>query len=152
VARAARNRRGAADAQDRFAPAAAESQLHRTVAEFLDWMLLKPAVWTTFPAGWGKLGKATAGSLKGAGLKAGLPDILVFHDHEALGIELKTAAGKVTAIQAETHKALAAAGVPVYVCRSVEAVAEALVLHKIPMRKYRWQDRRGLKSTPLAAT
>ena len=131
---------------------ATEDEFHISVAELLDACLLPPTFYTTFPAGYGKLGKATAGSLKGAGLKAGFADILVFHDHGALGIELKTATGKVTAIQEETHKALAAAGVPVYVCRSVEAVAEALVLHKIPMRKYQWQDRRGLRSTPLAAT
>ena len=47
---------------------ASEAQLHKSVAEFLDWVLLPPALWTTFPAGWGKLGKATAGQMEREGV------------------------------------------------------------------------------------
>jgi hypothetical protein len=110
--------------------------LHRTVAEFLDWMLLPPTVWTTFPAGWGKLGKATAGSLRGAGLKVGMPDCLIFHQGRAVGIELKTDKGKLTIQQETMHERLTKAGVPVYVCRSMDQVFESLQLEMIPMRSF----------------
>jgi hypothetical protein len=99
-------------------------------------MLLPPTVWTTFPAGWGKLGKATAGSLRGAGLKVGMPDCLIFHQGRAVGIELKTDKGKLTIQQETMHERLTKAGIPVYVCRSMDQVFESLQLEMIPMRSF----------------
>ena len=129
-----------------------EAALHASVAEFLNWMLLPPAVWTTFPAGWGKLGKATAGYLKKSGLKAGLPDCLVFHNDTCIGIELKTEKGKLSAAQKAMFPLLEAAGIKIFVCRSMIEVDDVLRNCLVPMRSHQWQDRRGLKSTPLAVT
>jgi hypothetical protein len=112
----------------------AEADLHRTVAGFLDAALLPPAIWTTFPAGWGKLTKATSGRLKGAGLKAGMPDILVFYRARTLGIELKTEQGTLSKEQEEMFPLLNKAGVVIEVCRSVEEVLEALTGNNIPIR------------------
>jgi hypothetical protein len=113
-----------------------EAELHRSVAELLDWMLLRPAMWTTFPAGWTKMRKGAAGRLHGAGLKAGMPDAFVFHNGRTIGIELKTPSGKVSPVQFDMFEKLRLAGVPVHVCRSVDEVHEALAAHKIPMRKF----------------
>jgi hypothetical protein len=110
--------------------------LHRTVAEFLDWMLLPPTVWTTFPAGWGKLGKAVAGRLKACGMKEGMPDAFVFHGGRAIGIEFKTETSKQSLVQINMNYKLMNAGIPVYVCRSIEEVYDILISHKVPMRSF----------------
>jgi len=98
-------------------------------------MLLPPTVWTTFPAGWGKLGKATAGRLKGAGLKAGFPDILIFHQHGVVGIELKTKKGHVQPEQRDQFMRLEMVGIHTHICRTVDDVIEVLATGGISFRK-----------------
>ena len=112
-----------------------ENQLHASVAEFLDWALLPPALYTTFPAGWGRLGKATSGWLKKCGLKEGMPDILIFYDKRCVGIELKVGNNKQTQVQRDMTFKLARAGVPVYVATSIEAVEFILRHELLPMRE-----------------
>ena len=111
-----------------------ELALHRSVAEFLNWVVLPPAVWTTFPAGWTAMRTGAAGRLKGCGLKAGMPDILVFYNSFVIGIELKVKT-KPSSEQLEMFNKLHAAGVPVSIARSVEDVHQTLVTYKIPLRK-----------------
>lgn len=117
-----------------------ESQLHASVAQFLDWALLPPTIWTTFPAGWGKLTKGTAGRLYACGLKKGMPDILVFcrRDHNSsyvVGIELKAGRNGLSSAQRTMFAALQGVGIPVYVCRSIEDVAEMLTQEGISCRQ-----------------
>ena len=111
-----------------------EAQLHASVARFLDHFLLKPAFWTTFPAGWGLMTKATAGRLKRSGLKPGMPDLLVFFAGKTTGIELKTRDNKPSAAQLETFHTLQHAGVPVYCCWTIEEVIWSLKGRGIPLR------------------
>jgi hypothetical protein len=93
----------------------------------LDWVLLPPAIFTTFPAGWGKLTKGTAGRLYASGLKKGMPDILVFDVmRKVIGIELKAGANSVSAAQRDMFAKLQGVGVRVYVCKSLEDVINAL--------------------------
>ena len=111
-----------------------ESELHVSVAELLDWILVPPAMFSTFPAGWGKLSKATAGRLYASGMKKGMPDILVF-DHYLLGgdthpmvigIELKVGVNSLSSAQRTTFARLLGCGIRTYVCRSLEDVVTAL--------------------------
>jgi hypothetical protein len=117
-----------------------ESELHVSVAELLDWILLPPAMFTTFPAGWGKLSKATAGRLYASGMKKGMPDILVFNRVEqprrtaVIGIELKVGANAPTSAQRTMFAKLQAVGVRVFVCRTVNDVVQALDYANIPHR------------------
>ena len=113
----------------------AEGELHLAVAKLLDVALLPPAVWTTFPAGWGRLPRATSGRLHASGLKAGFPDILVFHNARCIGIELKTPQGRVSKEQEDMHKRLANAGVTVHICYSTEEVHDVLKREELPLRK-----------------
>lgn len=129
-----RSRRSARTSAPRQALAATEEQLHRTVAQFLDWMLKEPACYSTFPSGGYLLGKAAAGRLRARGLKAGMPDILVFHGGRAIGIELKSLKGRVSDAQKEMIPKLKAAGVPVYICRDFEGVIFALRNEGVPLR------------------
>ena len=119
-------------------PKISEIGLHRSVADFLSWTVLPPAVWTTFPAGWTAMRPGAAGRLKACGLKEGMPDILVFHDRRTFGIELKTEKGIVSPAQLSTFNLLEAAGIPVKIARSVDDVACFLLERCIPMRKVRY--------------
>jgi hypothetical protein len=135
-------------------PKITELQLHRSVAELLDYVLMQPVVWTTFPAGWGKLGKATAGQLYAAGLKRGLPDILIwtirgnkkydYKDPVCIGLELKVGKNIASPAQHELFNALREVGVDVYLCRSIDDVIDALDDAGIP--------RRGLVTHPRRNT
>lgn len=112
-----------------------ETALHRSVADFLSWVVLPPAVWTTFPAGWTAMRKGAAGRLKGCGLQAGMPDILIFYGGFTIGIELK-AKTKQSPVQLDMFNRLQMAGVPVSIARSVDDVEKTLRTYKIPMRKF----------------
>lgn len=104
-----------------------ESDLHVSVAQLLGWCLLPPALFTTFPAGWGKLTRSTAGRLFASGLKKGMPDILVFAPkHKVIGIELKIGVNAATSAQRTMFAALQALGIRVYICRSLNQVLMAL--------------------------
>ena len=117
----------------------------------LDWVLRPPAMYTTFPAGWGALNKATAGRLKACGLKMGMPDILVFYHGVTFGIELKGRGGILSAAQKVMHANLRAAGVPVVVCSSVEGVFEFCKAYGLPMRKWRFQHGNQITAGSSAA-
>ena len=113
-----------------------EVEFHKTVADLLDWILLPPTVWTTFPAGWGQLPITTAARLKACGLKPGFPDIFVWRsDGRSVGLELKKVGKKPTEAQLLMHDRLSAVGVPVYVCQDVNEVITALRAFKVPLRK-----------------
>ena len=116
-----------------------EFDLQRAVSELLDWLILPPAFYTAFPAGWGKLPPRIAGLLKACGLKRGMPDILVFDVGRVIGIELKARRNIVSDEQREMHSKLLACGFEIYVCRTVEQVIQALKDEKVPMRQ-RWVD------------
>lgn len=126
-----------------------ESQLHRTVAELLEWALHPQTVWTTFPAGWGALPKATAGRLRGSGLKAGFPDILIFHPPAiienkrrpiVIGLELKVKGRKPSAAQQLMFPRLRNTGVQIFVCENVDDVIVALHKANIPLRGRFWES------------
>ena len=112
-----------------------EGELHATVAQFLDWSLLPPALYTTFPAGWGVLTRATAGRLKGSGLKQGMPDLLLFLNGLCFGIELKSYKGTLTPVQRVMHKKLRDAGMPVAVCISLDEVIRIVEAWGFPLRR-----------------
>lgn len=114
-----------------------ENQLHVSVAEYLDWSLLPPAFFTTFPAGWGQLSGWMAQHLKRCHMKAGMPDILVFYNSYCFGIELKAGRNTVSPEQRETFNKLHLAGIRVHVCRSIEDVQLVLLKEHCPVRRLR---------------
>ena len=105
------------------------------VAELFGQLLKPPVLWTHFPAGAGKLPPATAGRLRGYGLKAGMPDYLVIANGITTWIELKTVVGRLSKVQEQTIAALREAGCPVYVCRNIEEVV--LALNEVRVTMYR---------------
>jgi hypothetical protein len=111
---------------------APEQRLQRAVADYLAWTLLPPTWFTAIPAGGG--GELRGRILKGMGLRAGVPDILIVHEGRAHWVELKSARGSLSEAQRTTHSALTATGCPVVVCRSLEEVQGALWAWGIPTR------------------
>jgi hypothetical protein len=65
-----------------------------------------------------------------------MPDAFVFHGGRAIGIEFKTETGKQSLVQINMSYKLMNAGIPVYVCRSIEEVYDILINHKVPMRSF----------------
>lgn len=109
-----------------------EYTLHCQVADFLDRALPADAWWTTFPAGGG--GKVRGARLKRAGLKAGVPDLLVIaRDGQAHWIELK-AYTDLSQPQRGMRDTLIRAGCCWALARSVEGVERALISWGIPLR------------------
>ena len=126
-----------------------EDQLHETVANLLDGILLPPTQWTTMPAGGYALSASAAARLARIGLKPSWPDIQIIHDGRFHGIELKTRTGvlsksrevrtrwggtKTVMGQVEMLRALEAAGARVAVCRTVDEVLYELKRWQIPTR------------------
>lgn len=109
-----------------------EAQLHASVAGYLNAILAPEVFWTTFPAGGG--GRFRGAMLKRAGLRPGVPDILIIHGGFTYGIELKTATGALSLEQKGCHMDLAIAGANVSVCRSLDDVAYFLKTWGIPTR------------------
>lgn len=121
-----------------------EHELQASVAEFLDWLLIPPAFYTAFPAGWGWLPPSTAARLKKCGLKPGMPDLLVFNVIQQIypkiiGIELKVGNNKPSVDQTLMHARLLAVGIPVFTCWSIDEVAHILKQEGVPLRA-RWND------------
>ena len=124
---------------------ATEDEFHVAVAGLLEVCLRMPTFYTTFPAGYGRLSKAMAGRLRAKGMRAGMPDILVFHpsSHSSsfvIGLELKVKGNSTTAVQRATHALLQTAGVRTYLIRSLNDVIKALHNAGIPYRNVELQQ------------
>ena len=126
-----------------------EDTLHASVAAALTLLVMPPAAWTCFPAGNVKLPPAAAAKLARFGLKRGWPDLLLVHNGRIYGLELKRHDGSLSRGymartrrgsmrwregQADVFPRLEAAGMPIAVCRSVDAVLAVLRGWGIPLR------------------
>jgi hypothetical protein len=130
-------------------PPIPERSIHETVALMLDKLVAPPAFWFSAAIGATKLTPQQAAALSRAGVKRGLPDLIVIHDTRIFGIELKAQGGRLSKTrvvrtkrgsprvlvgQAEVFPALEAAGMVISVCRSPEAVLAQLEAWGVPLR------------------
>jgi hypothetical protein len=90
--------------------------------------------WTTFPAGMYVLPKHVGGRLRAYGMKDGVPDILAIYNSRVVWLELKRPHGVLSKAQKERHPELEGVGTSVYICRSQEAVVDALHREDFPIR------------------
>lgn len=109
-----------------------EEQLHRSVADFLRVALPDDAFATSVQPGGSSL--ALNAKRKALGVVAGVPDFLVWFEGYSIGIELKTATGRVSAAQKDTIARMHRAGVAVDICRSLDEVETALRIFGIPLK------------------
>ena len=132
------------------APVIPEQDLHESVADALDKLLLPPAMWTCFPAGSVPLPPQFAAKLARMGLKRGWPDVLVLH-RRLIGIELKRRGGRLSRTrvvrtrrgglrelvgQEEVFPRLQEAGMVIGVCHSSGEVLTFLAACGVPLRPY----------------
>lgn len=104
-----------------------EQVLQTAVARYLDRALRKPTWWSGIGHGGG--GRVRGAILKGMGVKAGVPDLLIVHPAPMnnsgcllVGIELKSADGSLSPAQKETRDAFTEAGAFYYIARSLDEV------------------------------
>jgi hypothetical protein len=77
--------------------------------------------------------KATGGRLKAMGVRAGVPDLLVWADGgRGFGVELKAGAGKLSPAQTFWHATLETLGHRVYVVRSLDEMEAVLRAEGVP--------------------
>ena len=103
------------------APSQSEAQLQAASAKYLALVLPKTIVAIHVPNE-GRRSWAEGKRLKAAGMVAGCPDWLLLGKGRAWAIELKTARGNMSAAQHAFHDRLAAAEVPVAICRSIDDI------------------------------
>ena len=128
-----------------------EDELHASVADALDKLLLPPARWTTFPAGSVPLPPRYAAKLSRLGLKRGWPDVQIVFGGRIIGVELKRRGGRLSRTrivrtrrgslrelvgQEDEFPRLEAAGMTIGVCSSLPAVLAFLASVGVPLRPY----------------
>ena len=91
-----------------------EETIHRAVVDMLERAATPGIAWTHMPAGEARA-KGVAGKLKGMGVKAGWPDLLIVKGGRLYGLELKTESGRVSPAQVAAHAALRTAGAEIAV-------------------------------------
>jgi hypothetical protein len=85
------------------------------------------------PANGGWRSKAEAGTFKAMGVRAGVPDLLVWKQGGGhFQIELKAGSGRLSAAQTAWHGTLENLGHRVYVCRSLDDVERVLRAEGVP--------------------
>jgi hypothetical protein len=111
----------------------AEEQLHRSVVQLL--ALYEQRDWLAYahcPNG-GLRSAAEAGRFRAMGVRAGVPDLLVWiRGGRSIGIELKAGRGKLSPEQIYWHVRVAGLGHRVYVCRSIDEVEAVLRAEGVP--------------------
>jgi hypothetical protein len=94
-------------------------------------------VFAFHPANGGYRKPVEAAIMKGLGVVAGVPDVIVIHEGRVYGLELKAPGGRASAAQLETLAAMEAAGAYTCVAEGLDRALEVLE---------RWRILRGRAS------
>jgi hypothetical protein len=86
-----------------------EQALQRAVLDHLRWRGVPGLFVFHYPAG-GWRTPTEAAILKGLGVTSGVPDLLILHQGKLHALELKSARGRLTTVQAETQHRMRVAG------------------------------------------
>jgi len=86
-----------------------EAQLQRAILEHLRWRGVPGLFVFHYPAG-GWRSSVEAAILKGLGVTPGVPDLLILHQGKLHALELKSARGRLTTVQAGTQHRMRVAG------------------------------------------
>lgn len=109
-----------------------EQDLQMAVAQFLRVALKPPVIWSAFPAGGG--GAIRGAILRGMGLQAGWPDVLVMAPGPiVVGIELKAGKGKQSEQQIRIQNGFVDCNASYAIARTVNHVEVILRQNDIPV-------------------
>jgi hypothetical protein len=109
-----------------------EEQLHRAVVDLLTIYEARGLLAYCHVPNGGARSKTEAGVLKATGVRAGVPDLLIWTRSSGFGIELKSGAGKLSPAQVAWHATITSLGHRVYVCRSIDDVERCLRAEGVP--------------------
>lgn len=110
-----------------------EEQLQRSVVELLDLYVGRGLLAFAHVPNGGKRSRAEAGIFRALGVRAGVPDLLLWTmGGGSFGIELKSDTGRLSGTQIVWHNTLRSLGHRVYVCRTVDDVEQALRVEGVP--------------------
>ena len=112
-----------------------EAKFQRVVTNYLA-VILPKTVWFS-AIGHGGGGVIRGAQLKAAGVRAGVPDIMLIHEGRVYFCELKTGYTRVSQDQKDCHAAILAAGGKVEVCRHLDEVTDCLKRWGIPTLQIR---------------
>jgi hypothetical protein len=102
-----------------------EDAIQRVLLEHLRLRAPRDCFFTHFPAG-GVRSPIEAAIMKGLGVRAGVPDLLIVYEGTLYGLELKADGRKPTALQEETQTALRCAGAVVATAVGLDAALRQL--------------------------
>ena len=102
-----------------------EAAIQRAIVSHLK-VRAVPGVVYLHPANGGARTAIEGAILKGLGVVAGAPDLMLFHGGKSFAIELKAEGGRVTEAQVEMLTRLKDAGVLTAVCHGVDRAIEVL--------------------------
>jgi hypothetical protein len=102
-----------------------EDAIQRTVLEHLRVRGRSNAYWFAVPNGGGR-SPIEAAILKGLGVRAGVPDLIIVHAGKMFGLELKADGNRPTRLQTEAQAAMRAAGAEVEVAVGFDAALQQL--------------------------
>lgn len=115
-----------------MAPVKAEEALQRAVVQLLALYEQRGLLAYAHVPNGGWRSRAEAGRFRAMGVRAGVPDLIVWTPRGHFQIELKAGKGRLSEPQADWHSTMSRLGHFVYVCRSVEDVLAALILEAVP--------------------
>jgi hypothetical protein len=102
-----------------------EDAIQRAVLQHLYARAPRDAYWFAVPNGGGR-SPIEAAILKGLGVRAGVPDLIIVHQGKTFGLELKADGNRPTRIQQEAQDAMRAAGAEVAVAVGLDAALQQL--------------------------
>lgn len=111
-----------------------EENLQRVVVDYFDLALPLEAFWFAVPNQRGTRKEWENKLLKALGVKAGVPDLIIWWHGRFIAIELKAERGSLTLWQRLAANAIRDNGGACYLCRTVEAVEAALIIEGVPLR------------------
>lgn len=110
-----------------------EEQIHRALAAHLRVRLPKPWMFWHTPNG-GYRTPVEAAVMKSIGQRSGMPDLLLAGEGRVIGVEVKTPKGTLSPAQKDTIAALAEAGIPTIIVRSVDEAEAVLRQMGVPLK------------------
>src|SRR5262245_1309253 len=102
-----------------------EDAIQRAVLQHLYARAPREAYWFAVPNGGGR-SPIEAAILKGLGVRAGVPDLIIVYGGKTYGLELKADGNKPTKLQIEAQDAMRAAGAEVAVAVDLDAALACL--------------------------
>ena len=105
---------------------ATEAEIHRSLVEHLRLRAVPSLFWFHCPSGAYFGGKRQGAIMKGLGWIAGIPDLMLIHQSQPLGLELKRQGGRLSADQVAVHEAMRRAGADVSTVYDVDQALDQL--------------------------